>query len=282
MVNDNDDEAFYVEVFNQYVSGLKNLGTFSHLDVISYLHQSKGYSLTVMPPWKKGEGSERQVGLFASRSPNRPSPLGLTTVNIKKIKGNRIYTSPMDLFDATPVVDIKPHIGSLDVTESRVGNDGWLEDSDHLRLHKEGVPHRHNAEKTVLHEAQDILIDITGAAFGLQYLGIPPERILCNMPVSVGGGKIRFSHGLLPVPAPAVTAILKKHRIPHVTGPVDVELLTPTGAALLAAMKPEWTHLQGAFSGEDGWRKLKTAFGMGTKKLDRPNVLKVSLLEKNG
>ncbi len=280
MVDDNDNEAFYIEIFEQFLPGIKGLDTFSHLDVIAYLNQSKGYSLTVSPPWKKGEGTERQVGLFASRSPNRPSPLGLTTMKIKKITGNRIYTGPMDLFDATPVVDIKPHIGSLDEKESRIGNDGWLEGSDHLRLHQEGVPHRHSAEKTVLHEAQDILIDITGAAFGLQYLGILPERVLCNVPVSVGGGKIRFSHGLLPVPAPAVTAILRKHRIPHVTGPVDVELLTPTGAALLAAMKPEWTQLSGILTDENKWKILKTAYGMGTMKLERPNVVKVILLEK--
>lgn len=276
---DSSDESFYIEIFDQFQSGLKGLDSFSHLDVIAFLHQSKGYSLTVVPPWQNDGGGKKQVGLFASRSPNRPSPLGLTLTQILSIEGNRIYTTQLDLFDETPVVDIKPHIGSMDKESNRVGNDGWLEGSDHLRLHKEGVPHQHNQEKTVLHEAQDILIDITGAAYGLQYLGIDPKNILCDRPVAIGGGKIRFSHGLLPVPAPAVAAILKKHRIPNVSGPVETELLTPTGAAILAALKPEWYGR--SIDLNDEWKELKYGYGMGTKKLELPNALEVVLIEKN-
>ena len=272
-------ESCYIEIFDQFLPGLKGLDSFSHLDVISFLHQSKGYSLTVVPPWKDDQGGEKQVGLFASRSPNRPSPLGLTLTQILSIEGNRIYTGQLDLFDGTPIVDIKPHIGSMD-KKSRIGNDGWLQGSDHLRLHKEGIPHRHNEEKTVLHEAQDILIDIVGAAYGLQYLGVSLRNVLCVMPVAVGGGMIKFSHGTLPVPAPAVAAILKNYKIPSVSGPVESELLTPTGAAILAALQPEWFN-EKRVGLDNVWKELKYGYGMGTKKLELPNVLEVVLIEKN-
>ncbi len=273
-------ECCYIEIFDQFLPGLKGLSSFSHLDIISFLHQSKGYSLTVAPPWKDDQGGKKQIGLFASRSPNRPSPLGLTLTKITSIEGNRIYTGQLDLYDGTPIVDIKPHIGSMDEKSHSVGNDGWLQGSDHIRLHKEGIPHRHSEEKTVLHEAQDILIDIVGAAYGLQYLGISLRKVLCVMPVAVGGGKIKFSHGLLPVPAPAVAAILKNYRIPNVSGPVESELLTPTGAAILAALEPEWCD--GKHIGlDDEWQEVKHGYGMGTKKLELTNVLEVMLIEKN-
>lgn len=280
-VRDDEGENFYIEIYKQFVPGITGMDSFSHLDVLSYLHQSEGYSLTVTPPWKNDPDGGKQVGLFASRSPNRPSPLGLTIAQIKNIRGHRIYTGPLDLYDGTPVVDIKPHIGSMEAKEIRVGNDGWLEGSDHLSFHKQGIPHRHSSEKTVLHEAQDILIDIAGATFGMQYIGVSPGNVMCDVPVAVGGGEIHFSHGVLPVPAPAVTSVLKNFKIPHVSGPVDSELLTPTGAALLAAMEPVFYNRMPLASIEDFWNELKHGFGMGTKKFDFPNVLRLTLMEQS-
>ncbi len=259
---------FYVELFPEFAAGLDGLESFSHVYVVSYLHRSRGYSMTVTPPWQRGE-RPRRVGLFASRSPNRPSPLGITVAEIRRIEGNRIYTGPLDLFDGTPVVDIKPHIRSLD--DAEIGNDGWLADSDHLRMHKEGIPHSHAGEEAVLHEAQDILLDVVGAAVGMASLGIEPEGAVCLTPVSVGGGEVRFSHGTLPVPVPAVSAILKRHRIPHVTGPVDVELLTPTGAAILAALRPRWRCRETSAFGE------RVGIGLGTKDLTPTNGLWLAL-----
>ncbi len=218
--------VFYVELFPEFGAGLAELESFSQVYVISYLHRSEGYSMTVAPIWQREE-DPRHVGLFASRSPNRPSPLGLTLTEIREIKGNRIYTGPLDLFDGTPVVDIKPHIRSID--NPNIGNDGWLTDSEHLRLHKEGVPHSHTGEEAILHEAQDILLDVIGAAKALESLDILPESVLCLTPVSIGGGVVKCSHGTLAVPAPATASILKRAKIPHVFGPVNVELLTPTG-----------------------------------------------------
>jgi len=262
--------SFYVELFPELAAGLAGLEEFSHIYVISYLQRSSGYSLTVTPPWQDGE-SPRTVGLFASRSPNRPSPLGFSLAEVRRIDGNRIYTGPLDLFDGTPVVDIKPHLRTLD--ETGLGDDGWLADSDHLQLHKSGVAHRHAEEDAVLHEARDILLDIMGAAKGLEALGVALGSVMCLTPVSVGGGNVRFSHGLLPVPAPAVAAILKRHRIPHVAGPVDAELLTPTGAAVLAALQPTWRPRELALDDRVG----RWGMGLGTRELGPVNGLRVCL-----
>jgi uncharacterized protein (DUF111 family) len=100
-------------------------------------------------------------------------------------------------------------------------------------------PHSHqhgHGEETLLHEAQDIVIDIMGAVAGMQQLDIEPDAELLA-PVSVGGGYVVFSHGRLTVPAPATSTILREYGIEWKRGPVEVELFTPTGAAILAALR---------------------------------------------
>lgn len=96
-------------------------------------------------------------------------------------------------------------------------------------------PHHGHEEEAFLHEAQDIVIDIMGAVAGMQLLDIGPEADL-SAPVSVGGGHVHFSHGTLPVPAPATSIILEQYGIQWKKGPIDKELFTPTGAAILAAL----------------------------------------------
>jgi len=263
------DGPFFINIFPEFQEGIRNLDSFSHIYVLSYLHNSHGYSLSVTPPWQK-PGQENRVGVFASRSPNRPTPIGLTLTELKSVEESRIYVGPLDLFNGTPVIDIKPHLKSVD--DIHIGNDGWLKDSQHLRLHQEGIPHTHSGEEAVLHEAQDILMDIIGSAKGLDLLQVDLENVICLSPVRVGGGKIHFSHGTLEVPAPATRSILRSKEIPHATGPVMTELLTPTGAALLAALKPRWQAREMGLSG------IKhTGLGLGEKKLNPLNVLKVYL-----
>jgi tRNA-Thr(GGU) m(6)t(6)A37 methyltransferase TsaA len=89
------------------------------------------------PPWFKGEG----VGLFASRSPNRPNLIGLSIVKLRKIEGNVVVTSLMDALDGTPLLDIKPYFAELDAKED--ANYGWLDEDgrEHLMLHIRGIPH---------------------------------------------------------------------------------------------------------------------------------------------
>ncbi len=261
-----DTEAsgtFHVDVFPEYEAGLTDLEQFSHVMLIAYFDRSKGYSMLVSPPW-----IDYQVGLFASRSPFRPNPIGVDIVKIKNIKKNRIYTGPTDFLNNTPILDIKPIIRDLDHVNK--ANTGWLKNNtcqqkeiNKTKLSQEHHIHHyhHSSDDALLHEAQDILIDITGCITGLQLLEINPEAILTN-PVSVGNGTINFSHGKLPVPAPATDIILKKYNIPWKYGPVNTELCTPTGAAILGALK--------ATKGEMPERAIKKGYARGTKKLDIP------------
>lgn len=133
---------------------------------------------------------------------------------------------------------------------------------DHNHIH--GHHHHHEKAEAFLHEAQDILIDITGAVYGLQLLKTGAEVILIN-PVGTGGGVITFSHGTLPVPAPATQNIINKFDIPANEGPVSFELFTPTGAAVLSALNPK-LNSDVKLKSED----VKTGTSRGTKDLNIP------------
>ncbi|MDY6794065.1 MAG: TrmO family methyltransferase [Actinomycetota bacterium] len=80
--------------------------------------------------------------MYASRSPVRPNRIGLSVVRLKSIVDNEILTSGLDVFDGTPVLDIKPYIKDLDTKTD--ANYGWIEemhDFEHLLLHIKGIPH---------------------------------------------------------------------------------------------------------------------------------------------
>jgi len=80
--------------------------------------------------------------VFASRSPVRPNSIGLSIVRIKNIINNKIFTSGLDVFDGSPLLDIKPYIKDLDSkSDANYGWIGELESDDHLLLHIKGVPH---------------------------------------------------------------------------------------------------------------------------------------------
>ncbi len=115
--------------------------------------------------------------------------------------------------------------------------------------------------------AVDSIVDITGAAICLEYL--KPDRILCST-IELGGGMVRCAHGLMPVPAPATSEILKG--IPVKTGGTPHEATTPSGAAILAANVHEFTDTV-------TFRPTKTAYGIGHRDMELPNILRVYLGE---
>ncbi len=88
-------------------------------------------------------------------------------------------------------------------------------------------------------------MDIMGAVMGLQLLDAETTAVL-TAPVSVGGGQVVCSHGTLDIPAPATTIILQEYRLAWNKGPVEVELFTPTGAAILAGLEPKLDEDAGA------------------------------------
>jgi len=109
-----------VEVFEEFVDGLSDLDGFSHIILLCHLHKTGKYRLMVVP------FLDTQLrGLFATRAPSRPNPIGLSVVKLLGIHGNRLDIQGVDLLDGTPVLDIKPYVGEFDDRgQSRVG---WIE-----------------------------------------------------------------------------------------------------------------------------------------------------------
>ncbi|MCF2137161.1 MAG: tRNA (N6-threonylcarbamoyladenosine(37)-N6)-methyltransferase TrmO [Candidatus Thorarchaeota archaeon] len=227
---------FTIELQPQFTSALEDLAQFKYIYVVSYLDQTGAETTSqVIPPWDQ---TKTERGLFATRSPNRPNPIGISVVRLLQVKQNVLYVDSLDLFDGTPILDIKPYIYSID---SRAANNGWITDSDHLLLHRLGIVHSHSQSGTAtteghLHEASDIIIDSVIPLKILELLKIPVKDTFLAAPLSLGGGKITFSHGTLRVPVPAVKYIIERYQIPSKQGPVELELATPTGVALLAAL----------------------------------------------
>ncbi|MBN1234448.1 MAG: nickel pincer cofactor biosynthesis protein LarC [Methanotrichaceae archaeon] len=122
-------------------------------------------------------------------------------------------------------------------------------------------------EKARFHEigALDALADIAGSCAARHCLGL--ERVFCR-PISVGGGNVASAHGLLAVPGPAALEILRTRKMPWKGGPVEEELLTPTGTALLATLVDEFVPDFPLMQAE------KVGYGAGKKELVLPNVLR--------
>jgi tRNA (adenine37-N6)-methyltransferase len=131
---------FSVVIKPEYSKGLSLLNDFHYIYLIYYIHKvKKELSMVVSPPWT----GNFKVGLFASRSPVRPNPIGLSVVKIKGIVKNTIFTSGLDVFNGTPLLDIKPYIKNLDSKDD--ANYGWVDslsgDKKHMALHIQGIPH---------------------------------------------------------------------------------------------------------------------------------------------
>jgi len=121
------EEIGEVEVFEQFAEGLKDIEGFSHIVLIYWFHKSRGYSLMVRTPW-----DTKPHGLFTTRSPNRPCPLGLSVVRLVARKGNILKVKDLDAIDGTPLLDIKPYVPTVD--EKSDIKVGWLEGK--LKLEK--------------------------------------------------------------------------------------------------------------------------------------------------
>lgn len=111
-----------IEVFEEYTAGLADLDGFSHIILLYQFHQSAGYDLSVVPFL-----DDKPHGLFATRAPRRPNPIGLSIVKLNHMKAGILHISNVDVLDETPLLDIKPYVPAFDQpTEVR---SGWLEDA---------------------------------------------------------------------------------------------------------------------------------------------------------
>jgi tRNA-Thr(GGU) m(6)t(6)A37 methyltransferase TsaA len=123
-----------IEVLPEYVDGLKGLEGFSHIIVVAYMHKAgeehKG-NLLVKP-----RGLARRlgisldalptVGVFATNSPHRPNPIAVTIAKLVRIEGDKLFVENIDLFNGTPVLDIKPYTRDRCIEDARMPK--WLED----------------------------------------------------------------------------------------------------------------------------------------------------------
>ena len=97
----------WLEVEPWAVAGLEGIAAGDRLLVVSWLHRGRRDVLRVRP---RGDRRRRMAGVFATRSPDRPNPLGLHPVTVRRVEGSRLRIGPIEAIDGTPVVDIKPVI----------------------------------------------------------------------------------------------------------------------------------------------------------------------------
>lgn len=108
-----------IELYPEFVDGLKDIDGFSHIILLYHFHLSKESQL-ILKPFMDDE----LHGVFATRAPNRPNPIGISYVKIEKFEGNKIFVTGLDVLNETPLLDIKPYIPEFDY--NKVEKIGWL------------------------------------------------------------------------------------------------------------------------------------------------------------
>ena len=117
------DAEGVIEVLREFEPGLKDIEGFSHLFVLWEFDRVDGFNLISHPPTDEGY----EHGVFATRSPRRPNPIGLTVVELLGREGARLRVRGVDMLDGTPVLDIKPYLSS--VPEGKLRR-GWLAEAE--------------------------------------------------------------------------------------------------------------------------------------------------------
>jgi tRNA-Thr(GGU) m(6)t(6)A37 methyltransferase TsaA len=112
----------WLVLYPEFAPGLADIEGFSHLYVLWVFHKAQGYSLLSTPP-----SDDRPHGVFATRSPHRPNPIGLTVVQLLGREENRLRVRGLDMLDGTPILDIKPYLSSVPQEQLRRG---WLAEAE--------------------------------------------------------------------------------------------------------------------------------------------------------
>ena len=120
-----------IHIEKEYQEGLVDLEEFSHIILLYHFHLSNGYSLRVKPFL-----DEKKHGIFATRAPKRPNPIGISVVGLEKVEDNIIHISNVDIVDGTPLLDIKPYIPHFNCVNEEELCVGWFEDKHHEAANK--------------------------------------------------------------------------------------------------------------------------------------------------
>jgi tRNA-Thr(GGU) m(6)t(6)A37 methyltransferase TsaA len=108
-----------IKIFPEFSQGLQDLEGFSHIFLLYHFHLVQSFSLLVKPFL-----DDKQRGLFATRAPARPNPIGLSIVRLERIEADTLHVLDVDMLDGTPLLDIKPFVPEFDVRDqARIG---WL------------------------------------------------------------------------------------------------------------------------------------------------------------
>lgn len=110
----------HIEVFDSYLNGLRDLDGFQRIWVLFWCHRASSSKLTVIP-----YRDTVAHGLFATRAPARPNPIGLSPLRLFGISGNLLHVGELDILDGTPVLDIKPYVSQYDSYPAQ--RCGWLD-----------------------------------------------------------------------------------------------------------------------------------------------------------
>jgi len=111
-----------LDILPEFEKGLQDIEGFSHLLILWIFHKSTEYELVGKAP-----SDDRLHGVFSTRSPKRPNPIGLTTVELVKREGSTLRLRGVDMLDGTPVLDVKPYTSSIPMEQLRRG---WLEEAE--------------------------------------------------------------------------------------------------------------------------------------------------------
>ena len=119
------------EVFPEFAEGLTDLEGFSHVYIIYHFHQAPAPKLKVKPFLQDVER-----GVFATRAPARPNPIGISIVELVRREDNVLYLDGLDVLDGTPLLDIKPYTARFDRIETT--RNGWQDEIDEKEAQKRG------------------------------------------------------------------------------------------------------------------------------------------------
>ncbi|MFW6098244.1 MAG: tRNA (N6-threonylcarbamoyladenosine(37)-N6)-methyltransferase TrmO [Chloroflexota bacterium] len=112
-----------VEILPEFTKGLADLDGFSHIILIYHFHRVNSVQLTVTPFLHN-----QPHGVFATRAPTRPNPIGISIVKLIRRDGATLHVANIDVIDGTPLLDIKPYVPQFDA--AKVTRLGWLEESE--------------------------------------------------------------------------------------------------------------------------------------------------------
>ena len=114
-----------IEILPQFEAGLADIEGFSHLYALWVFDRATDYDLVATPPI-----DDRPHGVFATRSPRRPNPIGLTVVRLLRREGRSLHVRGVDMLDGTPILDIKPYLSSIPSEDLRRG---WVAEAEARR-----------------------------------------------------------------------------------------------------------------------------------------------------